>query len=142
MSPSEFDAAVESYREALQAFLNGDWHPVAAHFSRRDDVTLANPFGPPARGWPDVEATIAAAAANFEAGSCEFEEVSRYATPDLAYVLHLERAQVRLAGTSAMAPSTLRVTMIFRREGAEWKVAHRHADPIASPRPATTILNA
>ena len=142
MSPSEFDAAVESYREALQAFLNGDWQQVAAHFSRREDVTLANPFGPPAKGWRDVEATIAAAASNFTGGSCTFEEVSRYATPDLAYVLQLEHAQVRLNGMSTPAPSTLRVTMIFRREGAAWKVAHRHADPITSPRPPTTILDA
>ncbi len=26
---------------------------------------------------------------------------------------------------------SLRVTLVYRREGAEWKLAHRHADPPA-----------
>ena len=26
----------------------------------------------------------------------------------------------------------LRVTLVYRREGAEWRLAHRHADPLAA----------
>ncbi len=29
-------------------------------------------------------------------------------------------------------PYTLRATTVFRREAGEWKVVHRHADPVAS----------
>ncbi len=47
MSQSEFDGAVEGYREALRAYMTGDPVPVTEFFSRRDDVTLANPLGPP-----------------------------------------------------------------------------------------------
>jgi ketosteroid isomerase-like protein len=39
-----------------------------------------------------------------------------------------------------MNPITLRVTMIFRREGDTWRVVHRHADPITTPRPITTVI--
>ena len=45
MSQSDFDGAVEAYRQALDAFLKGDPKPVTAFFSRRDDVTLADLAG-------------------------------------------------------------------------------------------------
>ena len=48
---------------------------------------------------------------------------------------------MQLAGSDEMVPSTLRVTMIFRREGDNWKVAHRHADPITATRPISTIID-
>jgi ketosteroid isomerase-like protein len=142
VSPSDFDGIVEAYREALDEFLKGDPGPVTEHFSRRDDVTLANPLGPPRLGRAEVERAIEEAAANFKGGSMRFEEVSRYATPDLGYVVWLERGEVQLVGSENMTPSSLRVTMIFRREGDTWKVAHRHADPITTARPINTVIDA
>jgi ketosteroid isomerase-like protein len=141
MSQPNFGAAVDAYRMALNAFVKGDARPVLEHFSRRDDVTLANPLGPPRLGRADVEKAVEAAAANFEDGSVRFEDLSRYATADLGYVVYLEHAEVQLAGSDEMVPSTLRVTMIFRREGDNWKVAHRHADPITATRPISTIID-
>ena len=142
MGSSDFDAAVDSYRQALGAFFRGDPGPVADHFSRRDDVTLANPLGLPRVGRAEVEQGIAAASANFEDGSVQFEELARFSTADLGYVVYLERANVRLVGTDETVPSSLRVTMVFRREGGTWKVAHRHADPITSVQPIETVLDA
>ncbi len=141
MSDDDFDGAIEAYRDALQAFVQGDPKPVLEHFSRRDDVTLANPFGPPRLGRAEVEKTVEAAAAYFKGGSMRFEEISRFATPDLGYAVWLERAEVQLVGSDDLQPSSLRVTMIFRREGDTWKIAHRHADPITTARPITTILD-
>jgi ketosteroid isomerase-like protein len=69
-----------------------------------------------------------------------FDEVSRYVTSELAYVLEIERAQVELANTGETQQIALRVTTIFRREGAEWKIAHRHADPLMSARPVSAIV--
>jgi len=141
MSQNTFDSAVESYQAALDAFLKGDPKPVQEHFSQSDDVTLANPLGPPRRGRAEVEKAIAQAAANFEDGRMQFDEISRFHTDDLGYAVWLERGAVRLVGREAMAPSSLRVTMIFRREGNTWKVVHRHADPITTDRPISTVLD-
>jgi ketosteroid isomerase-like protein len=35
---------------------------------------------------------------------------------------------------------TLRVTMIYRREDDGWRIVHRQADPIMTPRPIDSIL--
>ena len=140
MSENDFDAAVQAFRQAQGAFLKGDPAPVLALFSRRDDATLANPLGPPQVGWTEVAKATQEAAANFSGGSIQFEEVSRYSTADLGYMVELERIQVQVAGSSDMTPMSLRVTMIFRREGDGWKVAHRHADSITTARPLGAII--
>ena len=141
MPHRDFDGALEAYRQALAAFVKGDPRPVTELFSRRDDVTLANPLGPPCLGPADVDKAIEEGAANLRDGSVpRFEEVSRFSTPDLGYVVQIERSDARLAGREDVSPIALRVTMIFRREGDTWKVAHRHADPITTPRPITTTI--
>jgi ketosteroid isomerase-like protein len=140
MAQHGVDGVIEAYRQALHALVNGDPAAVVALFSRRDDVTLANPLGPPRRGWADVEETIEEAAAHFTSGSVLIEEVSRYATAELAYVVEIERTQVQLAGSHDIVPITLRATMIFRREDGSWKVVHRHADPITTARSIDTAV--
>lgn len=141
VSQSGFDGAVEAYRRALEPFMTGDPGPAMAFYSRREDVTLANPLGPPRRGPVEVDKAAAEAASNLRGGSVlGFEEMARYSTPDLGYVVQIERAQARLPGSENVAPIALRVTMIFRREGDTWKVVHRHADPIMTARPISTVI--
>jgi ketosteroid isomerase-like protein len=140
VSEDDFNDAVEEYRQALTPFLNGDPEPVLALFSRRNDVTLANPLGPPQRGPADVERAVRAAAHNFTAGTIQFDELTRYATADLGYVVQLEPSEVQLADTGKTVRIMLRVTMIFRREEGVWRVVHRHADPITTARPIDTAV--
>jgi ketosteroid isomerase-like protein len=52
----------------------------------------------------------------------------------------IERAKAKVGGREDIAPSALRVTMIFRPEEGTWKVVHRHADPITTPQPAESVL--
>ena len=68
-----------------------------------------------------------------------FEEVSRYATSELGYVVQLERHEGRLV-SGAETVIALRVTLIFRREEDSWRIVHRHADPITTARPITTTM--
>jgi ketosteroid isomerase-like protein len=123
-------------------FLKGNPEPVKRFFSHRDDVTLANPLvGLPARGWERVAATLEHASSQFRDGeNVGFETVAKYVTPELAYVLLIERDKVKVGGSEDTAPSALRVTMIFRPEGGTWKEVHRHADPITAPQPAESVI--
>jgi ketosteroid isomerase-like protein len=80
------------------------------------------------------------AASNFRDGEMvAFENVAKYVTPELAYIVWIERAKTKVARREDIAPSALRVTMIFRPEDGEWKVVHRHADPITTPQPAESV---
>ena len=138
---SSFDDAVDAFNTAQNGYLNGDPGPVLALFSQHDDVTLCNPVGPPCRGREDVERASAEPSSHFRDGKVSgFDEVSRFVTADLGYVVRIERGQAHIDGSLEPVPYSLRVTMIFRREGEAWKIAHRHADPITKPRPLASAM--
>ena len=54
--------------------------------------------------------------------------------------MRVERARARLGGSADITPIALRVTMIFRPEEGEWKIVHRHADPITTAQPAESVV--
>jgi ketosteroid isomerase-like protein len=138
---SDLEEVVEQYRRAVEAVIAGDPSPQERLWSRADEVTLANPLGPPARGWAEVSAALRRAASQLSDGEgLEIERISQYSGDDLAYTLEIERCRVRVGGASEAAPSSLRVTTIYRREEDGWKVLHRHADPITTPRPIESVI--
>jgi ketosteroid isomerase-like protein len=122
-------------------FLKGNPEPLLELWSRRDDVTLANPFGPPVRGWAEVAKASDRAASQVRDGeTVGFEIIEKYVTPELAYVVQIERVKAKIGGSQDITPFDLRVTMIFRPEDGEWKVVHRHADPITTAQPAESVI--
>ena len=139
MLPVDLVQIVEQYHQALQAYVAGDADPVMRLFSRRDDVTLANPLGPPVRGWNRVDEAARRAGAQVREGEDNhFERISEFATADLGYIVEIHRGQAKLGGADR-APFALRITTIFRREDGEWRIVHRHADPITAPRPIESL---
>jgi ketosteroid isomerase-like protein len=137
----DVDELIEQYQLALDEFVKGNPEPAKKLFSHRDDVTLANPLGPPARGWEQVAATIERAASNIRDGEdLRFETVAKYVTAELAYTVWLERVKAKVGGREDITPTALRVTMIFRPEDDSWKVVHRHADPITTAQPAESVI--
>jgi ketosteroid isomerase-like protein len=142
MSASDLAAFIEQYHQTLGEFLRGNAGPTMDLFSHRDDVTLANPFGPPVQGWEQVAQTIERAATVFRDGEVTgFDRIATCTTPELAYIVEVERAQARVGGAVDTSPIVLRVTLIFRPEEGTWKVVHRHADPITSPRSADSVTH-
>jgi len=137
----DLDRVIEQCQQALEEFVKGNPEPMQEMFSHREDVSLANPFGPPAHGWEEVAATMERAASNLrDGGMVAFEEVAKYVTPELAYTVWLERQKAKVGGRAEVTPFTLRVTMIYRPEESTWKLVHRHADPITTPQPAESVI--
>ncbi len=126
------DEAIEQFKSALHAFAQGDAEPVKSLYSHGEDATLANPFGPAVRGWTDVSAALDYASSRFSDGEViEFQAVARYESADLVTVFDIERWRARVGGGD-LADFELRVTTTYRSEEDGWKIAHRHADPIAT----------
>jgi ketosteroid isomerase-like protein len=69
-----------------------------------------------------------------------FENVAQHGTPELAYIVEVERYQAKVGGREGITPVAVRVTTIFRPEDGTWKVVHRHADPITTAQPAESVL--
>jgi ketosteroid isomerase-like protein len=137
----EHGLPLAEYHRAGLEITNGNPEVYKTLYSRRDDVTLANPFGPPARGWSEVSATLDRAAENYRNGEVVgFANVSTVITPDLAYTVEVESYRARVGGAAEIVPVAVRVTTIFRNEDGAWKVTHRHADPITARRPPESVV--
>lgn len=142
MNPAEsFEQAIEQSHRALDEIARGDPDAFFELYSRSDDATVANPYGPPARGWAQIEAAGRRAAANYRDGrALGFESFARYASGDLGYTLEIERFETKVAGADELTQVALRVTSVFCDEEGAWKLLHRHADPITTIQPPESVL--
>lgn len=133
---------IEQYHRALDAFFRGDPRPAKRLYSHLGDASLGNPFGPLVIGWPEVEQTMEQAASNDRDGRATgFETLATYVTPELAYLVEVERFEATVGEHSQPASGALRVTTILRPEYGVWRIVHRHADPITSLRTADTVIH-
>jgi len=141
MAEFGFDQAAEQNHLALAEFVKGDPEPLKMMYSHRDDVRLANPFGPPTREWEPAAATMERAATLYRDGEVVgFETVATNVTPELAYIVEVERYRAKVGGSEEVVPVALRVTSIFRPEEGTWRIVHRHADPISAARPPESVV--
>lgn len=138
---ADLDAAIDQSHKAVDAFAKGDSEPLKALYSHKADVSIANPFGPPAIGWEQAAATMDRAASHYREGRATgFERMAGYVTPSLAYIVEMEHLEAMMGGSHDLAAVTLRVTTVFRPEDGTWRIAHRHADPISTARSAESVI--
>ena len=115
--------------EAETALHNGDAGPRSAMWSHTDPVTVFGAAFNPI-GWAEVAPMFEKLASRFsDCRSCEWEVVAADVGDEFAYLLAIERTTASVAGSAPKA-YVLRSTTIFRREDDDWKIVHRHADPI------------
>ena len=135
-SSPDFGVTVDKTQRAVAALLAGDPEPEKALWSRRDDITLANPAGGFRRGWAQVETGLDLAASGFAAGrTCTFEAVHIVTGTDISYVFEFERFESNITEAPGVISGALRVVMIFRLEDGDWKLVHRQADTLTHPIP-------
>jgi ketosteroid isomerase-like protein len=137
----DVDKLIEQYQRTMAEFVKGNPEPYKAVFSHREDVTLANPYGPPVRGWGGVAQTLELTAARLRDGELVGSEIiSKYVTPALAYAVSLVRERAKVGGSEDICQIALRTTMILRPEDGVWKVVHLHGDPITTPQSAESVI--
>jgi len=116
--------------DANAALMRGDVGRYRALIQHAHDFTLMSPFGgTPTRGSDMTGERWEAVGRFFKNGVFEQDVVQAYGSADMVVLALIERQTVEVGGLPAQS-WPLRVTLVFRREGAEWHLAHRHADPL------------
>jgi ketosteroid isomerase-like protein len=132
---TEADVAdlIASVVEATSAFINGDMRRYVTLIKHADDYTLMSPTGGDTiHGFEESEENLDDMARFFKSGEATLEVVQTYASGDLVVLVVVERQHGEV-GDYPPQEWSLRVTLVFRREGGEWRLAHRHADALVHP---------
>ena len=126
----ELDGLVRRTAEGTAAYIRGEIRRALALIPLADDFTLMAPDGgEPVRGVDASDETLDALERFFQGGEAELDVVQTHASGDLAVLVAIERQHGRVGGLPDQDWS-LRVTLVFRRNGPEWRLVHRHADPL------------
>ena len=132
VTDDDLAALIELASEATSAFIGGDMHRYFALIEHADDYTLMSPTGGEVAGSDISERRINEMARFFQSGEGTLEVIQTYASGDLAVLVAVER-QSGVVGDYPAQDWSLRVTLVFRREGSKWQLAHRHADALVHP---------
>jgi ketosteroid isomerase-like protein len=123
----------ELWSAAAQAYLDGDLPRYADLANHAPDFTLTPPYGgDPRQGFDGSDEAVERTANTFRGGEVDLEVHASYASGGLAVLVAVERQH----GTVGDLPSqewSLRITLVFRRDGDRWQLVHRHADPLTRP---------
>jgi ketosteroid isomerase-like protein len=115
---------------ANAALLRGDVDTYLSLITLSEDFTLMSPFGgKPSSGtysrerWEEIGRF-------FRNGTLKQELVRAYGSAEMVVLVVIERCHGEVGGLPAQ-DWPLRVTLVYRREGVDWRLVHRHADPLA-----------
>jgi ketosteroid isomerase-like protein len=116
--------------KANAALMRGDIDTYLGLITLSNDFTLMSPMGgKPSRGtytreeWDRIGKF-------FQHGTLKQELVQAYGSADMVVLAIIEHCHGEVGG---LPPQDwpLRVTLVYRRQGNDWLLVHRHADPLA-----------
>jgi ketosteroid isomerase-like protein len=117
-------------QDAAAALIRGDVRTYLSLFVHADDYTLIPPFGgAPRHGFDAGDDAVEQLSRFFAGGEAQVDVVQSYVSADFVMLALIERQHGKVGGLPDQDWS-LRVTMLFRREGDGWRLVHRHADPL------------
>ena len=117
-------------QDAAVALIRGDVRSYLGLFVHADDYALIPPFGgAPRHGFDASDDAVEQLSRFFTGGEARVDVVQSYVSGDFVVLVLIERQHGKVGGLPDQDWS-LRVTMLFRREGDDWRLAHRHADPL------------
>jgi ketosteroid isomerase-like protein len=120
---------IKRSKESNTALMRGDIEKYKSLLTLSSDFTLMSPFGgEPTRGVPNEEG-MQRMGRFFKNGTHEQELIRAYSSPDMVVLALIERSRVEVGGLPSQ-DWALRVTLVYRREGDDWQLVHRHADPL------------
>jgi ketosteroid isomerase-like protein len=123
---------VRRSEEANDALMRGHVEAYRVLITLTQDFTLMSPFGgTPSRGADMTEESWEALGRFFANGTLKQELVRAYGSADMVVLAVIEHGHGEVGGLPAQ-DWPLRVTLVYRREGSEWRLAHRHADPLVN----------
>jgi ketosteroid isomerase-like protein len=116
-------------QEAASAWMRGEMDRYLALTHHARGFTLMDPGGGPARRFDDRAQSFKDWKSPFAGGEARLEHVETHVWGDTAVVVMIERQHGQVGGLPEQDWS-LRVTHVYRREGSDWLLVHRHADPL------------
>lgn len=130
VTPDELAALLQRVDESASAYMRGEVRRYLTLVQPVNDCTLMPPTGGgPIRDHDASDEAIEATSRFFQNGDATFQLTQSYVSTDLVVLAGVERQHGEVGGTPDQDWS-LRVTLVFRREGANWRLVHRHADPL------------
>lgn len=132
---SDFAAFMKFRADAAASIANGETEHLDKSVTRADPATFFSPLGGAVTGASEVKSRYESDARMFDSGGeSRLEVLHMDAVGDLAYWTGFQRGKLKFRGKPDPMPQNLRITEVFRRIDGEWKMIHRHADPLAEER--------
>jgi len=129
ITDEELAELVRRTEDATSAFLRGDMDRYLELTRHARGFTLMNPFGGAPARYDDRAESVNESSSYFKAGEATLELVEAHAWGDTVVLVMIERQHGQVGGLPDQDWS-LRVTQVYRRDGSDWQVVHRHADPL------------
>jgi ketosteroid isomerase-like protein len=131
----DFQAFLKRREAASLDYVRGQGDTFLALVATQHDASFFPPRGGAVHGTRETAERYAKDAHAFDprTESSRFEIFHAAADEQVGYWTGLQHAIVRMKGADRATPMTVRVTELFRKEGGQWKLVHRHADTQVEP---------
>lgn len=131
---SDFAVFMKRREAAGSNYICGDAGPLDQLVATTPPASFFSPRGDYVDGAEEVKTRYDSDVSAFApGGDSRFEILHMASDGDLGYWVGFQRATTYMQGQEDPVEFNLRITELFRREDGQWKLIHRHADPLKMP---------